>query len=88
VVLLSAIETSADSQIIGLEAGADGYIARPIENRELLARVQALLRIKAPSRRCAGASRVGGSVAERTAELARQRSPAGALAPVGGRAGV
>jgi signal transduction histidine kinase len=46
VVLLSSVETSPESQVTGLEAGADGYIARPIENRELLARVQALLRIK------------------------------------------
>lgn len=46
VVLLSSIETSPDSQVTGLEAGADGYIARPIENRELVARVQAMLRIK------------------------------------------
>ena len=46
VVLLSSIETSPDSQITGLEAGADGYITRPIENRELVARVQAMLRIR------------------------------------------
>lgn len=46
VVLLSATETSSLSQVSGLEAGADGYIARPIGNRELLARVQSLLRIQ------------------------------------------
>ena len=46
VVLLSASETSPDSQVSGLDAGADGYIARPIENRELVARVQSLLRIQ------------------------------------------
>lgn len=46
VVLLSSTATSSDRQVTGLEAGADGYIARPIENRELLARVQALLRIQ------------------------------------------
>ena len=32
--------------VVGLEAGADGYIPRPIENRELLARVQAMVRIQ------------------------------------------
>ena len=47
VVLLSGIQTDSDSRAQGLEAGADGYIARPIANRELVARVQALLRIKA-----------------------------------------
>ncbi len=46
VVLISASQTSSDQQSLGLESGADGYIARPISNRELLARVQALLRIK------------------------------------------
>ncbi len=46
VVLLSSSETSSGRQAAGLEAGADGYIARPIENRELLARVQSLLRIQ------------------------------------------
>lgn len=46
VVLLSYVETSSDRQVLGLEAGADGYIARPIESKELVARVQSLLRIQ------------------------------------------
>ncbi len=46
VVLISASQTSSDQPSIWLESGADGYIALPISNRELLARVQALLRIK------------------------------------------
>lgn len=46
VVMVSASQTSSDQQSLGLESGADGYIARPIENRELLARVQAYLRIQ------------------------------------------
>ena len=47
VVIVSGSRVDADSQAHGLEIGADGYIARPIPNRELLARVQAMLRIKA-----------------------------------------
>ena len=47
VVLVSGIKTESDSQAEGLEYGADGYIARPIPNRELLARVKAILRLKA-----------------------------------------
>ncbi len=47
VIMLSAKKTDAESQINGLNAGADGYIVRPITGRELLARVQAMLRIKA-----------------------------------------
>jgi DNA-binding response OmpR family regulator len=46
VVLLSGERTASMAQAEGLEAGADGYIARPISNRELVARVEAMLRIK------------------------------------------
>jgi len=46
VVLLSSLRISSDDQAEGLETGADGYIARPVSNRELLARVKALLRLK------------------------------------------
>ncbi len=46
VVFLSALRTSSDSQAAGLEGGADGYIAYPVGNRELVARVEAMLRIK------------------------------------------
>jgi len=46
VVLLSSLRTSSDGQAVGLETGADGYIARPVSNRALLARVESLLRLK------------------------------------------
>jgi PAS domain S-box-containing protein len=46
VVFLSASQTSSDSQAAGLEGGADGYVVYPIGSRELLARVEAMLRIK------------------------------------------
>jgi signal transduction histidine kinase len=71
VVLLSSSETSTGSKVTGLEAGADGYIVRPIENRELLARVQALLRqqqTRAALRRAN--DELEHHVQERTAELA------------------
>lgn len=45
VILLSGIKTSSEDQSEGLEQGADGYIARPVTNRELLARVRAMERI-------------------------------------------
>ena len=45
VVLLSGHYTRGDDQATGLDAGADGYISRPIENRELLARVDAYARL-------------------------------------------
>jgi PAS domain S-box-containing protein len=46
VVLLSGSRVSSPDQAEGLEVGADNYIARPVSNRELLARVQATLRLK------------------------------------------
>ncbi len=46
VVMLSGHKTAPDEQAVGLEQGADDYIVRPISNRELLARVGALLRIQ------------------------------------------
>ncbi len=46
VALLSGSKIDSDSQAEGLEMGADAYIVRPIPDRELLARVDALLRIQ------------------------------------------
>jgi DNA-binding response OmpR family regulator len=46
VILISGIRTSSDSQAVGLNLGADGYIVRPVSNKELLARVQSMERIK------------------------------------------
>lgn len=46
VILLSGVRVSSEHQVDGLEAGADGYILKPISNKELLARVQSMVRIK------------------------------------------
>ncbi|MFH0995226.1 MAG: response regulator [Pseudomonadota bacterium] len=45
VVLLSGSRISSSEQAEGLDIGADGYIARPISNQELKARVKAMVRI-------------------------------------------
>lgn len=45
VIISGILKTSAD-QSKGLEQGADGFIVRPIEKRELLARIDAFLRHK------------------------------------------
>lgn len=44
VVFLSGMRTSGAEQSGGLDAGADGYIARPLSNDELLARVRTHVR--------------------------------------------
>lgn len=46
VIVFSGIVKKSAEQAQGLEIGADGYITRPISNRELIARVEAMLRIK------------------------------------------
>jgi signal transduction histidine kinase len=45
VIMVSASHSQSVEQAEGLEAGADGYIARPVANRELVARVEAYVRI-------------------------------------------
>lgn len=48
VIMLSAIGTDID-RIVGLELGADDYIAKPCNPRELLARVRAVVRRGEPA---------------------------------------
>lgn len=47
VIMLSALGSDTD-RIIGLEVGADDYLPKPCNPRELLARVRAVLRRRAP----------------------------------------
>lgn len=50
ILLLTAL-SDTDDKVAGLEAGADDYLAKPFEFKELLARVKALIRRhKTPSR--------------------------------------
>ena len=46
VILISNLSASPDNQAEVLKAGADEFILRPVSDRDLLARVQAMLRIK------------------------------------------
>jgi len=48
ILLLTAL-SHTDDKIIGFDAGADDYLAKPFEFRELLARVKALARRPAPN---------------------------------------
>jgi two-component system cell cycle response regulator len=45
-ILLVTVKTDPQSRIDGLKIGADDYVCKPFEEGELLARVQAMLRIK------------------------------------------
>ncbi len=60
VIMLSALGSDTD-RIIGLEVGADDYLPKPCNPRELLARVRAVLRRRAtpePAQGATGATRV------------------------------
>jgi PleD family two-component response regulator len=44
-VLILTAESAVENRIDGFDAGADDYLAKPFDNRELLGRVRALLRL-------------------------------------------
>ena len=46
VILTSGVQTSSDHQVAGLNMGADGFIVKPVSNKELLARIHSMVRIK------------------------------------------
>ena len=63
IVMLTAVGAMVD-RVVGLEMGADDYIAKPVDLRELLARVKAVLRRLRPATAPAEA---GGPVANEVA---------------------
>lgn len=46
VIFVSGVRVSSEYQADGLNVGADGYIVKPISNKEFIARVQSVVRIK------------------------------------------
>jgi two-component system, OmpR family, phosphate regulon response regulator PhoB len=48
IIMLTARAEEAD-KVVGLDAGADDYLAKPFSPKELLARIRAVLRRKAPN---------------------------------------
>lgn len=75
VVLLSGKRASSSDQTLGLQAGADGYIARPIANQELLARVEALLRLQTVQADLRARTEQLEAVRAGTADLLQERDP-------------
>lgn len=49
VIIVTGEKSSEDAIVAGLEYGADDYLIKPVRNRELLARVRAVLRRAEPS---------------------------------------
>jgi PAS domain S-box-containing protein len=70
VVIVSGRWTAADHQNEGLRAGADGYITRPFEREDFLARIEAFARLARAEKRLRQANRqLERQVEKRTAEL-------------------
>ena len=79
IIMLSAMGEDTD-RIVGLELGADDYLAKPCNPRELLARVRAVLR-RSDQRVATGALGAGCEFAGWRLDLVRRelRSPAGVV---------
>lgn len=45
-IILMSAKTDPDGRVQGLKTGADDYLGKPVDTRELLARIEALLQIK------------------------------------------
>ena len=79
IIMLSAMGEETD-RIVGLELGADDYLAKPFNPRELLARVRAVLR-RSEQRPTSGPLGAGCEFADWRIDLVRRelRSPAGVV---------
>ena len=64
VIMLTATASPID-RVVGLELGADDYVAKPCELRELMARIRSVLRRSVPVRTAAAATDGGAAKAAR-----------------------
>lgn len=72
VIFLTARNDEVD-RVLGLELGADDYVAKPFSPRELVARVRARLRRRAPVETAAGWTEHGGFAIDRDGHRVRFR---------------
>jgi two-component system phosphate regulon response regulator OmpR len=70
-ILMLTARGEATDRVVGLELGADDYLPKPFNPRELLARLRAVLRRRAPQRDANEALRFGRLEIDRAARLVR-----------------
>ncbi len=70
VIMLTATASPID-RVVGLELGADDYVAKPCELRELMARIRSVLRRSAPAKPAVGATAEPAAAKAKDAQLVR-----------------
>ena len=77
IILLTALETDAQSRIKGLEMGADAFLTKPVDEGELCAQINVMLRIrKAENLLLQERDALDELVCDRTAELKKAKEQA------------
>ncbi|MBI4798764.1 MAG: PAS domain S-box protein, partial [Desulfarculus sp.] len=73
VVFLTALRTDRQSRVMALEAGAEGFLTKPLDETELTAQIRAMAKIKAASdAKRQESQRLASLVAQRTRDLEHQ----------------
>jgi signal transduction histidine kinase/CheY-like chemotaxis protein len=73
VVFLTAVKTGADVRVKALEAGAEGFLSKPIDRIELTAQIKAMVKIKASNdRRIREKEELASMIEERTRDLEKE----------------
>ncbi len=72
-ILMLTARDAEDDRVRGFEVGADDYLVKPFSPRELVVRVQAILRRADPTRAASSAIAVGGVEIDTTRRAARAR---------------
>ncbi|AGZ43983.1 putative two-component system response regulator [Actinoplanes friuliensis DSM 7358] len=75
-ILMLTARSSADDRVLGLELGADDYLSKPYDPRELVARVRALLRRAAPRPGAGSFLRVGALTVDPAGHTVRRNNTA------------
>jgi DNA-binding response OmpR family regulator len=70
VIMLTATASPID-RVVGLEIGADDYVAKPCELRELMARIRSVLRRAGPQKPLAATEAAGAAAKSGSAQLVR-----------------